>query len=291
MIFSFEQHEDYYTFFDHEDDLITSDSIKMGTFVLDFIEIDIPFVLTLFQLQEKTFEDSIDYSLIFTKLCQNDNKRLIILMYKLIKDIYLKSKNDNPQISLSKVIDETKPKLIALQNELKKYISNINVDEKHFSYLLQNARKIEISFFYDNNTNSFVSLYEATNLFSFISLDLINIHRNRNIKINCCENCNKLFIPSKRSDEIYCDRIYYKNKTCKEIGYSQKIKDDPFKAAYTKARKTQHARIRYNAHIEDYKSKHYEPWKKAAEQAKRNFESKNDIAGFEKWLKDNKNTY
>ena len=90
---------------------------------------------------------------------------------------------------------------------------------------------------------------------------------------------------------LYKYRIYYKNKTCKEIGYSQKVKDNPFKVAYTKARKTQHARIRYNSHIEDYKNKHYEPWKKAAEQAKSNFEEKNDIAGFEKWLKDNKDAF
>ena len=47
--------------------------------------------------------------------------------------------------------------------------------------------------------------------------------------------------------------------------------------AYTKARKTQHARIRYNSHIENYKEKHYEPWKESAEKARDSFKENNDI--------------
>ena len=114
---------------------------------------------------------------------------------------------------------------------------------------------------------------------------------NLHIPIKQCENCKKFFSPAKRSDEIYCDRVYKNGKTCKELGYSLKIADDPFKAAFTKARKTHHARIRYNKHIKDYKEKHYEPWLQAATQAKDKYKADNDIEGFKKWLKQHDNSF
>ena len=61
--------------------------------------------------------------------------------------------------------------------------------------------------------------------------------------------------------------------------------------AYTKARKTQHARIRYNNHISDYKEKHYEPWRIAAEKARDEFQKANDINGFQKWLDEHKDSF
>ena len=72
--------------------------------------------------------------------------------------------------------------------------------------------------------------------------------------------------------------------------YEEKEKKDPFKSLYTKARKTQHARIRYNIKNKpDYREDHYEPWKKAAEQARDYYKKQNDIDGFQKWIEDNKN--
>ena len=72
----------------------------------------------------------------------------------------------------------------------------------------------------------------------------------------------------------------------------EKEKKDPFKSLYTKARKTQHARIRYNIKNKpDYREDHYEPWKKAAEQARDYYKKQNDIDGFQKWIEDNKNAF
>uniref|UniRef100_UPI00280A82F5 DUF6076 domain-containing protein n=1 Tax=uncultured Blautia sp. TaxID=765821 RepID=UPI00280A82F5 len=122
------------------------------------------------------------------------------------------------------------------------------------------------------------------------SLEVINIQNNA-IIIKQCENCKKFFIPEKRSDEIYCNRIFKSGKTCKQIGYAIKEKNDPFKNLFTKARKTQHARIRYNTHIKDYKKKHYEPWLKTAQKARDEYRSANDIDGFNKWLEDNKDAF
>ena len=122
-------------------------------------------------------------------------------------------------------------------------------------------------------------------------MELLNL-QTHNITIKVCENCNRLFITQSRTDEIYCDRPFKDNKTCKDVGYIEKIKrTDKFMQAYTKERKTQHARIRYNSHITDYKAKHYEPWKKEAEKAREKFKAKNDINGFLEWLNKNRNSF
>ena len=95
----------------------------------------------------------------------------------------------------------------------------------------------------------------------------------------------------KRSDEIYCDNIFKNDKTCKELGYENKSKKDFFKSAYRTAYKTQRARIKYNTHRSDYEKKCFTPWNDAAKQALAKFQAKNDLEGFKKWLKDNKDKY
>lgn len=140
----------------------------------------------------------------------------------------------------------------------------------------------------DSNIPELICIVDR--VLSLLTLDLVNVISNK-IQIKQCANCGRFFIPSKRSDEIYCDRVNENGKTCKDIGYSSKIKEDPFKVAFTKARKTQHARIRYNKHIKDYKEKHYEPWLAAASKARDYFSRKGDINSFIKWLEKHKNTF
>ena len=133
-------------------------------------------------------------------------------------------------------------------------------------------------------------LFSLIDIYSLIILDIFNV-KSKNIIVKRCENCGKFFIPQNRSDEIYCDRIYKNGKTCKQIGYFEKEKADPFKKLFTTARKTQYARIGYNKHIKDYRDKHYKPWLEAAQKAKEKFEVANDIDGFRKWIEDNKNSF
>ncbi len=144
--------------------------------------------------------------------------------------------------------------------------------------------------YYLSEDNQPVICFVIQDISSLIAFEFVNLSSN-NIPFKKCNNCGKVFIPAKRSDEIYCDRINRNNKTCKQIGYEEKVKLDPFMQAYTKARKTQHARIRYNSHIENYKEKHYEPWKESAEKARDSFKENNDIDGFLKWLDENKNSF
>lgn len=68
-----------------------------------------------------------------------------------------------------------------------------------------------------------------------------------NVKIKTCKNCGKYFIPSSRSDEIYCDNIFKNGKTCKQLGYEIKVSNDEILRTYRKVYKTQNARKQRNA--------------------------------------------
>lgn len=291
MNFYFNPAEEYYTFFRYENHKCVSEKYKIGSFILDYLDIDISYISNLFVNEyAKSFTYMDSYNDLINALSQKYNKRLIILIHEQASYIYSNYQLENKNIHLSNIINSMNQSLTGLQNDLKEFIQNNKIEKGNYVYMLEDLQNIKVSFFLDEESNDIFPEYEVHNIFSLILLDFFNL-KSRNITIKYCQHCLNPFIPSKRSDEIYCDRIIYNHKTCKEIGYGEKVKNDPFKAAYTKARKTQHARIRYNSHIEDYKSKHYEPWKKAAEQAKKKFEKNNDITGFEKWLKDNKNTF
>ena len=65
---------------------------------------------------------------------------------------------------------------------------------------------------------SLCDIFTITEAHAAIDFDLASIAKEK-IDIKKCENCGKYFIPTSRSDEIYCDNIYKNEKTCKELGY------------------------------------------------------------------------
>ena len=133
-------------------------------------------------------------------------------------------------------------------------------------------------------------VYHIYDLNSFIIFDYVHTKK-QSITIKTCQNCGKYFIPLKRVDEIYSDSMCENGKTCKQIGYENKLKKDVFKTAYRRAYKTQRARIKYNAHIQNYEQLHFKPWEAAAKKALEEYTAKNDIDGFEKWLKDYRDSF
>lgn len=204
---------------------------------------------------------------------------------------------DNSDVTIAFTFSDKKDILLDIQNEMIFYLLNGCFQESSmFAELITQGiqHSIEVSFsrpdYFEKDDFGIITTYSLHDTISMLALDWINA-LNLRIPIKQCENCKKFFIPEKRSDEIYCNRIYKNGKTCKELGYSLKTADDPFKAAFTTARKTHHARIRYNKHIKDYKEKHYEPWLKAATQAREKYTAENDIEGFKKWLEQHNNSF
>lgn len=172
------------------------------------------------------------------------------------------------------------------------YVLNIPLSEWpsdviRFYNALCAAQDIKTHFYIRDD--NLLQLYAIADLVSMLSLDLYQSRLNK-IIIAKCANCGRFFIPSVRSDEKYCDRIFKDGKKCKDVGYT--LNADEFQKAYRTAYKTQKARVRY--HLEsnpNYEKQHFIPWNDAALSAKKRFQDKNDIDGFKKWLKDNRNSF
>lgn len=143
----------------------------------------------------------------------------------------------------------------------------------------------------ETETGYLVPLYELKGITDFFAFELMHLMRQTE-KIKTCHNCNRLFLPTKRSDEKYCEHVGSNGKTCKQIGYASTIrKDNPFQYEYRKAYKTQYARIRYFTHIENYKEFYFDQWNRAAKEAKVLFETAHDINGFRDWLADSQKRF
>lgn len=259
---------------------------KKGEFIVDFLNMDFLEIgqsLSPIVIDQKYLDNYIKKC--FEILCEKYNDIAVAIFLSYYKRMLQEDDKENV-IQDSKLVFYT---LLQYQDLIKTYLSTGVIEEK-LIYILQHMQSINVHIDFEKN-DDINFMYSVPDIFSLIAIDLNEIKKEK-IQIKQCENCGKYFIPSKRSDEIYCDRIFRNQKTCKQIGYEEKEKKDPFKSLYTKARKTQHARIRYNIKNKpNYKQDHYEPWKKAAEKARDNFKAAGDIKGFKKWIEENKNSF
>ena len=141
------------------------------------------------------------------------------------------------------------------------------------------------NFYLDKNKTMRVA-YTLGTIYPLFALDILKIQE-KEVCLKRCQNCGCLFLPTSRTDEIYCDRIYRNGNTCKQVGYANKLKSDPFKAEYRKAYKTQHAKMKRNLkNIPNYKEKYFNPWIDAAKKAMEKFRSENNIEAFSQWIKE-----
>lgn len=215
-------------------------------------------------------------------LSKNYNPIIVSLMLNEIEDSLLNAKSQDANIEMNKIFQA----YAIMQICIKEFLQGNWTKLEKILVMQQISTKFILT-----DKGQMQQVFFLKDIYSLLCMELLNL-QTHNITIKVCENCNRPFITQNRTDEIYCDRIFKNGKTCKNVGYIEKVKKhDEFMQAYTKARKTQHARIKYNSHITDYKAKHYEPWKVEAEKARENFRNKNDIKGFLKWLDEHKNSF
>ena len=261
---------------------------SMGDIMIDFLSIDID-AITETILKSNILDPHISM-ISYDNLCEIIATETEIYLSVPIMNGLVKSLNLTHNIE--KTVITAKMAFKGYQEEYSNYFkSNKVINNGYVDWIFSGMfDQIKVKIIYDENSQKFYNVYAIEDLLSLLSFDFANVY-NHNIIFKACQNCQKFFIPKNRSDEIYCDRIYKNGKTCKQLGYFEKEKSDPFKKLFTAARKTQYARIGYNKHIETYRDKHYKPWLKAAQDAKKFFESNNDIDGFRQWIVDNKNAF
>ena len=108
-----------------------------------------------------------------------------------------------------------------------------------------------------------------------------------NIQFNKCKNCGKYFIPTTKSNEIYCTRVFRNSKTCRDIGYELSVQSDEITKLYRNAYKTQNAKKQRNKNIANV-DKLFANWaSKAKEMYKLCKDNKIKLDELSKWLKDN----
>jgi len=132
-----------------------------------------------------------------------------------------------------------------------------------------------------------VEVYSFTSYQDFILFTIFKT-LSSNIKFHKCKNCGKYFVPTTKSNEIYCTRIYKNNKTCRDIGYENSVKFNEITKTYRNAYKTQNAKKQRNKDIPNIDDKFYNWASQAKEMYKLCKQNKISFEDFSKWLKNNR---
>jgi hypothetical protein len=128
-----------------------------------------------------------------------------------------------------------------------------------YIYWMEQCRMEEIGqhFYLENPMRSFygalpteevAELYEIDAIDDLLRFEFIEMVKH-DIFIKKCKNCGSFFMPKRRVDAEYCDRIIGESKRkCSEIGavlrYERKVAENPILEAYSKAYKRFNSRTR-----------------------------------------------
>jgi len=125
------------------------------------------------------------------------------------------------------------------------WIESYRLENTGESFYLENPLR---SFYSALPTREVVELYEINTIDELFRFEFIKMIEH-DIFIKKCKNCDRFFIPRRRADAEYCERIYGDGKRkCSEIGamlrYERKVAGDPVLEAYSKAYKRFNSRAR-----------------------------------------------
>jgi ribosomal protein L31 len=137
-----------------------------------------------------------------------------------------------------------------------------------------------------NNKGDVFLFFETKDVENVVLFDLYK-SAELHIKPKRCKNCGKAFLPATRSDEIYCRNEYKNGRTCSQIAFEIKSKENPFYTEYRKAYKTMKARAARASDNKRFKEK-ISQWAKKAAAKQIEFERLGDIDGYKAWIEQSK---
>lgn len=179
-----------------------------------------------------------------------------IIMIDSVNKHYYKSFKSIGQIKYQ--IIETLENLIDLSNSYAGLVYKATSEgHKHlyplaFQMLGGIKEKISYGALMGRKSDEFVVIdcYSISSAVSVIDFELITMIKEKTV-VKLCQNCNRFFVPHSRSDEIYCNHINETGRSCKEVGFENKMKKDEAFKAYRTIYKTQNARKQRNSHLPD----------------------------------------
>ncbi|MBS4031476.1 MAG: hypothetical protein KGZ63_08655 [Clostridiales bacterium] len=190
------------------------------------------------------------------------------------------------------------------------HLTGLSVPEHHLQYRFDPEKPVEdlvnpylqISSFEaavrgfaksDKSKHAITSVYTCDGIEDVCMASLYHLLK-LGLAIKVCGNCGKYFVPLRRSDALYCDRIspFNASKTCKEDGsqraFEEKLKTDEAEKLRRQIYQAKQMRVRRNPHIPSYKE-NFERWKKDANQWKKDIKKgRRTSEEFIQWLEDNR---
>ena len=95
---------------------------------------------------------------------------------------------------------------------------------------------------------------------------LEELSKTPNYPIKKCQNCGMYFIPSAKTDEVYCDYPKENSKPCRDLGafqsYTQRLKDNKAMGEYRK----KYQKLFMQVKKDKNRAKEFESWKKQAKE-------------------------
>jgi DNA-directed RNA polymerase subunit M/transcription elongation factor TFIIS len=269
----------------------TEEHFNLVTFIIDFLRMDMEDIRTI--TEEYKYIDSDDHEKTL-KLVKN----AIMDIFPQVGPLFLKSFLEYfRKRSETLTLDGFKPLPDGLPGfyvgGLQRYFSNIvELNSNFLTQILTNELakpsedpeylKIEISYYLYNYRGQLYEAYQFEKFHELIFWGIIKIIK-AGLPIKECRNCHKVFIPQKRSDEIYCDYIYSNSRTCKQVGYENK---DEFTKAYRTAYKTKNAAKNRNIKNNPNAEKNFRKWVYEARlKLEDGREGKISLEDFKGWLR------
>lgn len=166
--------------------------------------------------------------------------------------------------------------IIIVENQL------INKNSGFFTNFKNLELKVKIDYDIRFLRSKLMEFYTVNNIDSFGAL-IISKLLNSELIVKKCLNCKDFFVPTDPR-EIYCDKIHSNGRSCKEMGYENKVNSDVILREYRKVYKNKNAAKNRNKH--NPKSKIvFEQWVHEAK-LKREMCKDGDITldEFKKWL-------
>lgn len=140
--------------------------------------------------------------------------------------------------------------------------------------------------------NMEMPVYYLNSISDYLLLDL-KMYMERSVKtVKACERCNRLFLPTRKSDKYCRLPIRGNRKTCNEIMHI--TPNDEFAKARNTARDKQHKQINYYKDKGTYEHNFlhdlYDSWTDECGQKCIEYKRKGDIDGFKNWIEETKFT-
>lgn len=263
---------------------------RFGSFIVALYNCDVNYIAkrittTIKKYRWNSIEDLVEKC--FDNMGKSNNDLIIVMMIlnEIHSELYQWIDSGDEEDVVSERIASVLKAYIVFKPLIDKLINNSFQDVSAKSLSALQREGVFANFFLDKN-NSMRVAYTLGSIYPLFALDVLKIQE-KDICIKRCQNCGRLFLPNSRTDEIYCNNVYVDGKTCKQVGYANKLKSDPFKTEYRKAYKTQHAKMKRNLkNIPNYKEKYFDPWINAAKNAMEKFRAENNIEAFTQWIKE-----